>query len=99
MENLKEKIAKEVKKLGGIKHTDSDYKMTKHTSEDVINYVTEVAQKEIDEFALKFMDYLDFHDTFKNQEGKYVHGKNNGTFTPQEVLDGFKSFLEVSKNN
>lgn len=99
MENLKEKIAAEIKKLGAIKHTDSNYKMTKYSSEDVIEAVTGLAQKEIDEFSLKFMDYLDFHDTYKNHEGKYVHGKNNGTFTPQEVLDGFKYFLEVNKNN
>lgn len=99
MENLKQKISEEVKKLGMIKSTSSDYKMVKYSQDDIIDLVTEVAQNELDSFSLKFMDYLDYYDTYKNHEGRYVHGKNIGTFTPEEVLNNFKSFLKIKENN
>ncbi len=97
MENLKEKIATEIKKLGMIKSTDSSYKMTKYSQEDIVDLVTELAENELANFSIKFMDYLDYHDAYKSLDGKYFFGKHNTSFTPEEVLIGFKSFLEINK--
>lgn len=102
MENLKEKIASEIKKLGAIKHTDSDYKMTKYSYEDIIELVNDVVEKEIKEYSVKLMDYLDDNDVYKNHLGKFVFGKGTSSYSHDSVLELFKygkTSINLSENN
>jgi predicted transcriptional regulator len=102
MENLKQKIASEIKKLGMIKHTSSDYKMTKYSQEDIIELVHNLVQKEIKEHSIKLMDYLDENDVYKNHQGMFVFGRGTSGYSADSVLELFengKSNINLSENN
>lgn len=91
MENLKQKIAAEIKKLGAIKHTDSNYKMTKYSYEDVIELVNELFEKEVKEHSIKLMDYLDDNDVYKNHQGMFVFGKSPQVYSANSILELFEN--------
>lgn len=102
MEKLKEKIASEIKKLGMIKHTDSDYKMTKYNQEDIVELVNDLVEKEIKEHSVKLMDYLDDNDIYKNHIGKFVFGKGTSSYSHESVLELFKygkTNVNLNENN
>lgn len=102
MENLKEKIKSEIKKLGMIKHTDSNYKMTKYSQEDIIELVNDLVEKEIKEHSIKLMDYLDENDVYKNHQGKFVFGRGTSSYSAESVLELFengKKNINVTENN
>jgi hypothetical protein len=100
MENLKQKIATEIKKLGAIKHTDFNYKMTKYSYEDIIELVTDLVEKEVKEHSIKLMDYLDENDVYKNHQGMFVFGKGSSTYSADSVLELFENGkTNVNLNN
>lgn len=102
MENLKQKIAAEIKKLGMIKSTDSSYKMTKYSQEDIIELVHDLVQKEIKEHSIKLMDYLDDNDVYKNHQGMFVFGKGSSSYSAESVLELFEngtSNIKLTENN
>lgn len=91
MENLKEKIAEEVKKLGMIKHTAADYKITKYSQEDIVDLVNDLVQKEIKEHSIKLMYYLDDNDVYKNHQDMFVFGKSVQTYSANSILELFEN--------
>jgi hypothetical protein len=91
MENLKQKIAAEIKKLGAIKHTDSDYKMTKYSYEDIIESVNDLVEKEIKEHSIKLMYYLDDNDVYKNHQDMFLFGKSSQAYSANSILELFEN--------
>ena len=91
MKNLKEKIATEIKKWGMIKSSDSNYKMTKYSKEDIIELVHDLVQKEIKEHSIKLMDYLDDNDVYKNHQGMFVFGRGTSAYSAESVLELFEN--------
>jgi hypothetical protein len=92
MENLKERIAQEVKKLGAIKHTDTDYKMTKYSSEDVIEATTQVVSEYANELAVKFNDWIQDSKWSKVSEDCYLHSVKRIKVNGKQLLELFINY-------
>lgn len=105
MENLKQKIEAEIKKWGMIKHSDSNYKTTKYSKEDIVELVNDLVEKEIKEHSIKLMNYLDENDVYKNHQGMFVFGRGSDSYSAEDVLELFKKnesnkiILNVDKIN
>lgn len=92
MENLKQKIATEVKKWGSIKSTDSNYKMTKYSQEDVIEATTKVASEYANELAIKFNDWIQDSKWSKVSEDCYLHSVKRIKVNGKQLLELFVNY-------